>query len=266
MNINEGQPSGPNPEWEQNREQNIAIAKKVDRLLISSPDTILDIVKIMEEKGISDEEAVRIVKSYQEMFPELPLDSIESVGDAGLIIAQREMTIGYTKFVKHINNPNRTIVVGVAYSDEASRDEQSKGEVAEPIELLPDGFNYPVYIFKAYTNNIYDESTEFNVSTIYGELPNRIIGADGLVHDVYNVYCFNFLGQGLKIEEISRGAPLEAFLYNEEQMQLAEQKLKGVGFVPSEEHSRVMPLTPEDYTKINKMFEQIDAGLYKFRA
>lgn len=69
----------------------------------------------------------------------------------------------------------------------------ARGEVHEPIELLPESFKYPVYIFKAYTNSMYDESPEFNVSTIDGDRPNTVvIGADGLIYDAHNVYCFNF--------------------------------------------------------------------------
>ncbi len=124
-----------------------------------------------------------------------------------------------------------------------------------------------MYIINGVTENIYDDSSEFDASTIYGILPNQIIGSDGLLYRVDNTYCFNRYGQGLKIEEISGGVDFEMLkLYcGEGYCRLSEQKLKRVDFVLSEEHSRVMPLAPEDYTKINRMFEQIDAGLYKFR-
>ncbi len=46
MSTNEGQPSGLNPEWEINREQNIAIARRIDDLLLHFPDTISEVDNI----------------------------------------------------------------------------------------------------------------------------------------------------------------------------------------------------------------------------
>lgn len=75
-----------------------------------------------------------------------------------------------------------------------------------------------------------------------------------------------FFGQGLKIEDVSGGTPPEKFLFSEEKMRLAQGKLKRVDFVPKKEDSRVVPLTAEDYAKVNKMLEDNDAGLYQHPA
>ena len=264
MNKNEGQPSGQNPEWESNREQNIAIAKRIDKLSLELPGTV-DTVRNAVRRTIEDMQELQntaVIEDLEEVG--ITIEGIPDYFSDQLAIG--EMTIGHTQFVKNVNNPHRTIVLGVAYSNEAAEHEyMARGEVHEPIELLPEGFNYPVYTFKAYTDNMYDDSSEFDVSTIDGNRPRRVIGADGLIYDAYNAYCFNFFGQGLKIEDVSGGAPLERLLFNEEKMQLAQSKLKRIDYSPKEEDSRIVPLTSEDYAKINKMFTDIGAGLYKFR-
>lgn len=128
------------------------------------------------------------------------------------------------------------------------------------VDLLPEGFDYPVYIIKGGTNSIFDDSTEFDASTVHGVSTNYIIGSDDFIYEACNIYCFNDRGQGLKIEDFRE---LEV-LYSEKYRKLAELKYTQVGLVPWSEHSRVMPLTPDDYIKINTMLKHIDDGVYKF--
>lgn len=113
------------------------------------------------------------------------------------------------------------------------------------------------------TNNLYDDHKIY-VTSPYGELPNDIMGVDNTHYRVKNRYCFNFSGQGVKIETIFQMGPLEQ-TFGESRAIEAVERFKIVDFVPSEEHSRVVPLTPEDYQKINNMFEQIDKGLYQYK-
>jgi len=257
----EGQQFGQNPEWEANKEQNIAIARKVDSLLLTSPEAMSTLMDNAKRIGMSEERFIELANSFKGMFSELSMMSIKSMEDIGFMIAKEELTVGYTRLVQHIDNLYRRIFLGVGYSERARGDESRISDIEGFIDLLPQGFNFPAYIISGSTFNEYDDSSEFDSSTIEGELPNQIIGVDGFLYQVRNIYCLNLSGQGLKIEEIIRLEKLEE--YNEENRRLAEQKLITVDFVPSEEHSRIMPLTPDDYVKVSKMFEDIDAGLYK---
>jgi len=41
-------------------------------------------------------------------------------------------------------------------------------------------------------------------------------------------------------------------------------RLKRVDFIPKGEDSRIVPLTAEDYTKINNLLKNIDIGMYAY--
>lgn len=249
MNQNEGQPFGQNPEWEINREQNIAIAKKVDALLLNAPDSISKIMEMKEKKGLSDEEFIERVKIFSELYPEF--ESIESIEDIAFLISIIHLTQGYFTSLHNVNDRHKRIFLGVVYSDEY----EDKAYV--DIDNIPETFNFPAYII------IQRERIPVFASTLNVELSNYKIGADGLLYNVKSYDCFNFSGQGTKVETMTRMGMLEDEF---DDPKAAEQILTKVNFVPQEEHSRAVPLTPDDYAKINNMFNQIDAGLYKFRS
>lgn len=251
----EKQRSVPNPEWEIDREQNIAIAKRIDGLLIKAPGSVEKVQQAVQGR-IEDLEEMQAVNEIIDM-EEHGYTKQDIPDDVKAELTIEELTIGHTTALSHIDNRYRRIFLGVGLSDEAR---ELVAGIRGFIDLLPQAFNFPVYIIKGGTESIYDDSHEFDASTIDGNLPNDIIGADGLYYSVRNIYCFNVYGQGLKIEEIYNMTSAKDW-YGEE-----AERLPRVDFVPSEEHSRVVPLGPEDYAKINRMFEQIDAGLYKFRA
>lgn len=155
------------------------------------------------------------------------------------------------------DNKYRQIFLGVAYDKVAGSGEDGL------TDILPVGFNFPVYFIKGRTVSIYDDSSQFNATTLYGVLPNEVIGVDGLIYLIDNINCLNLSGQGLRIEKMSLGGSLED--YNEgRHHRLAKKRLTRVDFVPREEHSRIMPLTLEDYQNVSKMFKQIDSGWYKY--
>lgn len=246
MSINEGQPSGLNPEWEQNREQNIAIAKKIDALLLNAPDPISKIMEMKEKEGLSDEEFIERVKSFSELYPEF--ESIESIGDIAFLTSIEYLTLGCFTSLHNVDDRHKRIFLGVVYSKEY------KDKAYVDIDNIPETFNLPVYVI------IERERIPFYASTLNVKLSNYKIGADGLLYNVNSYDCFNFSGQGIKVETMTRMGMLgDEF----DDPKLAEQILTRVNFVPQEEHSRVMPLTQEDYGKINKILEQINAGLYK---
>jgi len=268
MNTNERQPSGRNPEWELNKEQNITIAKRIEKLLGEKPLVSVEFEEWLRDKRASMEEMqnveeVEIIDEYLQTG-EVRRDrqDILHLNEMRDLIFIDELTVGFTTVLEHIDSKHRRIFLGVGHSEEASRGTWAM--MRGFIDLLPEGYKYPVYIIREVMHNEYDNSPEFDITTIDGKFPNKILGDDGLLYYLHNTFCFNLLGQGLKIEEIVRGGTLDQE-YDGECLELAKQKLKRVDFVPREEDSRVMPLDGEDYRKIDKMFEQINAGLYRYR-
>lgn len=258
MNTKEGQPSGVNPEWENNREQNIAIAKRVNDLLLSLPSLPL-LFKSMEEMGIpmEGEGFKRYLDSLKSIDPtNKGFTQAETLKDLAFLVAKEELTIGYSIPLTHVDNEWRHIYLKLGWNREFT-DFVYRAD----LELFPENFKFPVYGIQIGTNNIYDD-TAAGASSIYGESQNDIIGDDGLYYRITNTYCFNFFGQGAKIEDISQIGPLGEW-FDEAEARHAERKFPRVNFVPQKEDSRVVSLAPEDYEKINKIFADIDAGLYK---
>lgn len=252
----EDQPSGLNPEWETDKEQNIAIAKRIDEFLLEGPDA-LSLFKrgnkflIEEAEEMQNVEVIRFLEEHGIIKEDIPEQTKEE-----LVI--EELTLGSAIPLIHIDNKYRRIFLGVVYSEEALQQEEIGGFIGD---LLPKGFNLPVYIITLETMDIDDNSPEFYTSTIYGKMPNKVIGANGIPYSSRNVFVVNVYGQGLKTEKI-----IEDRWFNESERREEEHKLTRVDFVPREEHSRVVPLGPEEYAKINKMFQDIDAGLYQYPA
>lgn len=66
----------------------------------------------------------------------------------------------------------------------------------------------------------------------------------------------------LKVEDLENHVKMG--LSSHDEMIRYLEEFTNVDFVPSGEHSRVVPLTPEDYLRVNKMLKDIDAGSYKY--
>ena len=260
MSTNEGQPTGQNPEWEINREQNIAIAKRIDALLVKGPGAV-DTDQIVIRNIIENFEEEQNVSSI-EYLEKQGFTKEDLPDDIKYESAIEELTNGYTTRLNHVDDKYNCIFLGVGYHEAAVGNEAHDIDLGGFGEWLPKGVNFPAYLIARGTPPIRENySSEFYSSSIYGELPFHIVGADGLLYVVRNIYWFNIYGQGIKIEEVIR-----AEWWLEDERQEGEQKLTRVNFVPREEHSRVMPLGQQDYAKVNRMFEQIEAGLYKSRA
>lgn len=242
----EGQQFGPNQEWEVNREQNIAIANRIDRLIQQNPWSINPVIKLVMRGGVRLEDLIK------------KIEGMEQLPDFDQILHQEEQTLGHEMRLRHVENRN-ALFLGVAYS---------RGYIEEyhaALEILPESFNFPLYIIKQYAHlNLHDDAP-MTVSSPYGKLPSDIIGKNGLWYILGNYYCINSFGQGAKIEDITEMGRIENEFEDSGELREAQRKLTRVNFVPSEEHSRVVPLTPEDYQKVNKMLKDIDVGLYKHR-
>lgn len=208
MSTNEGQPSGLNPEWEINKDQNIQIAKRLFGLLLDLPTPSFPFMQKLE--CISMSRQLNSADNKRKIFIE----------------ADRELVDNYG-----------------------------------PYSIIPQSFRPPLFGLTLRTNDMYDFT---NQSTKYGELPTHVIASDRSYCVILNNYAFNLSGQGVKIEFIvPHSLPLESYFGKVGALE-ARERLRQLDFVPKESDSRVVPLTPDDYQKINNMFEQIDAGLYKF--
>jgi len=269
---------GPNPEWELNKDQNIAIAKRIkksllgnerpnravmfERMVKSGVENLEELnaiekIEFLKEEGIVDAEG-RPVAISREIQEELTNDDIE------------ELTLGHTSLFSHIDNRYRTLVLGIGLCEEAK---DSGFLIGSMIRGLPEDFTYPVYVI---------EQEPTLVSTKYGELPNGIVGANGLGYAVSDVYCFNLSGQGARIEGIwevldaisdirgalSRTGVSEKLIREtlerlRPEIEEQERNLLHVDFIP-EDGYRAMPLTSRNYERVNMMLVQIDVGQYKF--
>lgn len=258
MATNEGQPTGQNPEWEANKEQNIAIAKKIDTLVAKVPNAV-DEGQIIIRDSIGDLEEMQddeeIIKLQERGFTK------DNVPEFLRKMAEKQDQLGKTADLKQISDNSLYIRLGVGYNDEYN----DFFDGLFDSDLLPLGFNYPIYVVKRDTSSLPKENVRHNVNTIHGKSQNNVIGKDGRLYRINNLYCFNMNGQGLKIEEISELGTVEEWFENDEESELARHRFPWVDFLPSEEHSRIVPLTLEDYTDVNNMFGEIDAGLYKMQ-
>lgn len=258
MTTNEGQPSSQNPEWEVDKEQNIAIAKRIDALVAKVPNAvdegqaiIRDSIGDLEEMQLDEE----ILKRRDAGF------TIDNMPEFLKKMSEKQDRLGKTADLKHIDDNTLYIRTGVGYNDEYNDFFDGLFDSG----LLPKGFNFPFYLIKRDTSSLPKDNVGLNVTTIHGKSQNNVIGNDGKLYRINNLYCFNMNGQGLKIEEISELGTVEQWFENDEESELARHRFPWVDFTPSEEHSRIVPLTSEDYADINNMFGEIDAGLYKMQ-
>jgi len=127
------------------------------------------------------------------------------------------------------------------------------GELDGGSSYLPSGFRLPSYSLFEFTN---DEGIE--VTSPYGAIPSIIVDKTDRIFDIQNCYFFNKIGQGVKIEEIG-------LLTNEELS--FEENLKDIGIknIPqkvnitlSEDDSRSMRLTNDDYKKVIALLNAIN--------
>lgn len=127
-----------------------------------------------------------------------------------------------------------------------------------PYSIMPPAFRLPLFGLTLRTSDMYDFT---NQSIKFGELPTHAIASDGSYCVFLNNYAFNLFGQGVRVEFVIRHSlPLESY-FGEGGALEARERLKQLDFIPEENDSRVMPLNPEDYTKISQMLEDIDIGL-----
>lgn len=202
------------------------------------------------EVVIKSSDPMELEIKSQEELQELLGERLEY--DLGIYYIAQDMLInGYEISLRDINNPGKAVSLGTAQSVE--REYFNQESTNRLLKIL----KFPVYRIYEYSNPAKTDIPLY-VSSPYGDIPSDFLGTDEVYYKINNVYYFNTWGQGAKLEDICK----VAFVDQIED----EEGLTRVDFVPREEHSRVVPLGPKDYGKINKMFEDIDAGLYRYRA
>lgn len=247
MSTNEGHPSGLNPEWETNRGKNIAAVKKIHGFFFHNPHIANSITKLEKHDSVTIEDWIK------------GRVNVESLSGLEQILAQqKELIVGHEMDLRHGDKGN-SFYLAVGY-DGGYR------EIKKYTTILPEGFNFPVYLISQSPLLNLENAVPMTVSSPYGEVQRDLIGVNGLWYHLINYYCFNFSGQGVKIESIVEMSKIEGEFDDTDELDEAIWQPTKVDFIPKEDHSRVAPLTPEDYQKINSMFEQIDVGEYKFRA
>lgn len=253
MTTNEGQPFGPNPEWKVDKVRNTATARTINVLLSVLPDPV----------EVSRDKVSEIGKIFG--LPDGFIDDSEAY-----IAAQYTMTYGYNVELLNLYNPKRAVILGVAQSINHA----DRTSYQHSIKLLPKNFNYPIFMIHEEDNSLRFKYSEFPpielfTSSPYGKIQSHVLGKNGVVYAVRNFYVFNAWGQGAKLEEIrgiSRLEELEKLRESQEvNIPNFRNQIMRVNFVPSEEDSRVVQLTQEDYLRVNKILKDIDVGLYKYR-
>lgn len=123
----------------------------------------------------------------------------------------------------------------------------------EEASLLP--FKRPYNIdlsFPAYISTFLDNSL---CTTPYGELPQVVVGSDNNMYLLSNYYIVTAGGQAVKYEEIIK---------DESALEIDKAVTQKVGFTPSEEDSRIVPFSENDYEKLSSLLMQIEAGEFEY--
>jgi hypothetical protein len=256
----EGQGYGRNPEWENHKGQNILLAKKIDGLLLEAPGQS-PLITILEKAGFEEGNAFDVFLTFLKGLDrsDQDLQKVEGMDDLALSLEEKKITIGHSSCLEHVSNSWRRLYLEVGYSEDFK-----DSPLGSDIESLPKDFYFPVYIIQAGTSILYDDEDR-KASSCYGNFANDAIGRDGSYYRFTNVYCFNYSGQGVKIENVTKMGELEDW-FDIDDVVAARKGFARLNFTPSEENSRVVPLTEEDYEKVNSMFADIDSGQYKFAA
>lgn len=146
-------------------------------------------------------------------------------------------------------NPTKTIQLQVIL-------DRSVGEYYGklPQNLLP-----PILLFHSW-----DSENAYGVTSPYGKTENQVVGPDGKLYFIENIYFLGKNDTATKLEKITcdtqDGAKLEKSLKDWE---IDPNKVKRVEFIPDEKDSRHVELQEEDYMLIEDALRQIDVGNMK---
>jgi len=176
-------------------------------------------------------------------------------------IDRDEIELGFSRIFEDKNGKTK-ICLEAVYTDEYRDINEMNPAIPEPVidlELLPDGFRYPFYSLSIYGNPI-DEDSGIEVSSPYGTLLNYAVSEEGKIWRLFNSYVFNQRGQAAKFEVIQED-PIKFKLNVLDKMDLKHGSIL-VDYSLSEDDSRAVPLTEDDYISINKIITNMELGTY----
>jgi len=127
------------------------------------------------------------------------------------------------------------------------------GECDGGSSYLPSSFRLPSYSLFEFTH---DEGIE--VTSLYGTLSSIVIDETARIFEIQNCYFFNKFGEGLKIEEIGLLSNKNFSLWRNLRELCGEQNPQKVNFALSEEDSRSVNLTQDDYEKVILLVDAIN--------
>lgn len=234
-----------NPEWIQNRDQNIAMAQRIQAALIhfinpnSTPNFFPELIdSIGSTLGIEGEV---IEKAKEEVKKEEVMEGYRYSVD-------RLRTISDGVRLSNIMDPEMVVHLDVAYIKSIETDGEFTG--------IPQDFLFPAYKFMVY----YQEKIA-PVKTLYGILPGDVIGADGRLYSFINYAFFNRYGQGALYQNVEQvGKEDQTLTEVLENNDLTETELIRLQFTPSSNDSRTNGLEQADYKEIDDILKQIEGG------
>jgi hypothetical protein len=127
------------------------------------------------------------------------------------------------------------------------------GELDGGSSYLPSSFSLPSYSLFEFTHN---EGIE--VASPYGTLPSIVVDKTDRIFEIQNCYFFNKFGEGVKIEEIGLLSNESYSLWRNLRELCAERTPRKVNFALSEEDSRSVNLTQDDYEKVILLVDAIN--------
>lgn len=187
----------------------------------------------MNDPEIQGASLEQVNKSLFERFYKRVL--AESVGEEDRPVK----SVSYTN-----DSGGRFVVTLISSEDEA----EWGGSFSRSV--LPDDFKLPLV-------QVFDD--EEMRTSIYGPLPEAVVGADGELYFISNYYIFNSEGKAMKVEDIYKN-PDEGTL--EEKLDnwgLKIEDTKKLDFSPREVEMVVL-LEGSDYEKLGWILSQIESG------
>jgi hypothetical protein len=133
-------------------------------------------------------------------------------------------------------------------------DSALREEMIQEFTDVPDEMRFPVAIIYWWSDD-----SNFLVNTPYGKLSPFAIGTDGNLHSFFEMYLINAHGEAFRLEEVQTfdDEELDFALANRG---LTKNVVETLDFTPNDDHSRFVPLGPDDYKFIQSLLDDIDQG------
>jgi len=129
-------------------------------------------------------------------------------------------------------------------------------------DLAPESLRFP-----AYSIVLWSDDTLLEVSTPFGDMPSYAVDKENQLFAFRNVYFVNEFGQGYKYEEILPAyTSAEDDTHDIKDTDLDPEKIPKLGVSVDRDQSRVLPMSIEDYKKVNGFVDRIKSAEFKLSA